>query len=82
MTRFQPRIRVRSEALWKGRIFVGPKDLAVLTDGATLISFDVTSGDVKHQEFFPEKGARIVSFDDNGQVLVERGGKPGIFDSA
>jgi len=62
-----------------GPLFVGIQDLAVMTDGATLVSFNVMTGDVKHEQYFPEKGVRIVS-NENGTVLFVHGEKPGVFD--
>ena len=62
-----------------GPVFVGAKDLAAVTDGATLVSFNVMSGDIKHEQFFPEKGVRILS-NDNDTLLFVHGGKPGAFD--
>jgi hypothetical protein len=62
-----------------GPVFVGAKDLAVATDGATIVSFNVMSGEIKHEQFFPEKGVRILSNKD-GTVMFVHGDKPGAFD--
>ena len=62
-----------------GPVFVGAKDLAVMTDGATIVSFNVMSGAVTHQEFFPEKNVRILRNEDDTLVFVH-GGKAGLFD--
>ena len=61
-----------------GTVFVGATNLAVVSDGATIVSFDVMSGEVEQQHFYPE-GVRILSHD-NGTVMLEFGGKPGRFD--